>query len=305
MSDGKVYQGGVSVSSHFDPSLAANGFPAADTSSTQSCPVDALQGNDIAYSHKYADPALQKIEIVITAVDWFIKQKATIDLMSQVTSLGAAAPGAANATKNILTGTAAQNEAAANAATNLVQQTPPPSSPATNLVRQTPQAATPATASLTGSAQERAAQELADFKQEFPDAEAGDIVKLQRHADASANRNELNLSGNDAQSMHMAPQSAMRDTPGYNPKDAFTVLGPKEIHAAMDGGWKSVFQNMKGGPNQITAQQLFDTVAQAINKTPGLTAGEKLSLTSRLFDELFIEMKLQPGSLVRRPYSPR
>ncbi|HTS46616.1 MAG TPA: hypothetical protein VMH05_01665 [Bryobacteraceae bacterium] len=148
------------------------------------------------------------------------------------------------------------------------------------------------------------AAELQSYKQ-MGDPQAGELLKLQPHGSAPANRSALNLSGNAAQSMHMAPQAAMRNAAGYNPSEAFTVLGPKQIHAAMDKGWKSVFQNMRGGPNQITAQQLFDTVAQSINNTPGLTAGEKLSLTARLHVELFVDMKLTPGSMVRRPYSPK
>jgi hypothetical protein len=90
----------------FDPNLAASQFPQSDTTGTQQCPIpdDAIVGNAIAYSHLKAPIWLRRIEIVITAIDWLIKQKATIDLMAQVTTLGASAPGAYSAGKNILTG---------------------------------------------------------------------------------------------------------------------------------------------------------------------------------------------------------
>lgn len=114
------FQLSATQSAPFDPSLAANGFPNSDTSSTQACPLagEIMEGNAITYSHKDADPTLRKIEIVITAIDWLIKQKATIDLMAQLTSLGAATPGAANAAKKILTGGA---RATAPAASSLIE----------------------------------------------------------------------------------------------------------------------------------------------------------------------------------------
>lgn len=99
-----TFQLSAQAGAPFDPSLAGQ-FPQADPSGTQQCtvPFDAIAGNEISYYHVGAARWVQQIEIVITAIDWLIKQKATIDAMSQATSLGASAPGAWKAGKQILT----------------------------------------------------------------------------------------------------------------------------------------------------------------------------------------------------------
>ena len=134
----------------------------------------------------------------------------------------------------------------------------------------------------------------------------GSRQELTSHADASYNRSQLGVSGKDVQSAHMAPQSAMRNTPGYNPRAALTSLQDTAVHTSIDAYWKSTFQSLAAtGKTEITAQELFDTVAKSIELGEGLSDADKSSLTARLSDELFIEYGLTPQSNVRLPYSKK
>lgn len=91
------------------------------------------------------------------------------------------------------------------------------------------------------------------------------------------------------------PKESMQDLPGgkYNPDDALVVLTEKRTHTKMDQPWKDTFNGLrKGGKRQATAQEVFDSVADGIRKTPGMSEGEKASRIARLKDEMFVELGL-------------
>jgi hypothetical protein len=94
------------------------------------------------------------------------------------------------------------------------------------------------------------------------------------------------------------PKDVQEVLPGgkYNPEDALVILTEKLTHTAMDQPWKDAFNTiLKGGAKEATAQEVFDSVANGIRKTPGMSASEKASRIARLQDEMFIELELVPN----------
>jgi hypothetical protein len=132
---------------------------------------------------------------------------------------------------------------------------------------------------------------------------AGDPVRLQPHGSASTARKALGQSGKQVQSAHGAPQSVMKKVPGYSPRTALTKLMDKASHSGMDAYWKRTFRSMRAaGRQRATAQEIFDVVAESINRAPSLAAGEKSSLIARLTDEMFMESGLTPTDMLDLPY---
>lgn len=94
------------------------------------------------------------------------------------------------------------------------------------------------------------------------------------------------------------PKDAIRDLRGgkYNPDDALVQFTPKPTHTQMDQPWKDTFNKIRAsGGNTRTAAEVFDSVADGIRKTPGMSDAEQTSRIARLHDEMFTEMKLDPG----------
>jgi hypothetical protein len=90
---------------------------------------------------------------------------------------------------------------------------------------------------------------------------------------------------------------------GYNARQAFTEVVPKENHRSIDKGWRAEFQARgMSGEQELTARDLYDTVARSILASERLTDREKESHIARLSDELFIELKLDPEQKVRMPW---
>ena len=90
-----------------DGAEGGSSFSNSAPGGTQRCLQGEINvGNDISYHHIYADVGLQKIEIYITAVDWFVKQKCFIDLMAAVVAFPEAAKNFLSAGRNILSGEA-------------------------------------------------------------------------------------------------------------------------------------------------------------------------------------------------------
>ena len=116
-------------------------------------------------------------------------------------------------------------------------------------------------------------------------------------------RDKLGLTSEKMQSAHLAAQSMMREVFGWEAKDTITAGLPKDVHYAMDKGWKSEFSKMPLEKTKITIQEGFDALARSIRDTPNLTEGQKDSLILRMWDEIFLEYRLDPTSTVRRPYS--
>jgi hypothetical protein len=288
---GSAPQGPFQLSAVETNDLSAQNFPAQDTSSTGQCDLSAAfatSGSDISYSHVHADKTLQKIEAVLTAIDWLIKQKATIDLMTTLTGLPAAADSAAAAGARLLQGEA---NVAAKSLTELFQE----------LKAAEAAGDTARVQQIRAQLDAIKNQELQAFKGEFDDPKAGELIKLMIHNQAGLNKDALGLSRTDYQSMHLFPQSAGASIPGYNAGKAFTVLGDRvTIHTPMDAFWKSMFTAMtNNGITQISAQAFYQVIETSIEVTPTLTAAEKLSLQARLFDEMFRDMGLKPGDMLK------
>ncbi len=134
----------------------------------------------------------------------------------------------------------------------------------------------------------------------------GQPLQLTPHRYAGRNRTELGLPGrgeNAYESVHVSPQAALRDLENYNPNNMLNRLLPREHHRGFEAHWKNLFQHSSG--THITAQELYETVADAIQSYSHFSDEEKFSMTSHLYDELFCQMGLKPNDLVRRPYSRR
>jgi hypothetical protein len=131
---------------------------------------------------------------------------------------------------------------------------------------------------------------------------AGERIEMQAHGAASQLRAHYGLPG-EHQSMHGLPRSAARDLPGYDPKASLTTFGERDLHAGLDAPWKQAFQQMRRqGQTSITAQEVYDAVANSIDQSPNLSAGMKSSLKLRLSDEMFVEYGLARNQTLRLPY---
>jgi hypothetical protein len=153
----------------------------------------------------------------------------------------------------------------------------------------------------------RLKEELKDFKgmqdKGSEPMRAGSRLTFQEHGKADINRKVHGLSGDKAQSMHVAPQSAMRELPNWNKDTSFTVPGAKDIHRTVDAGWKSETRSLAGkGQSTMKVEELKQIVGRSIDKSR-LKDGEKMSLKARLDDELRIDYGLKDSDKVRMPYS--
>ena len=132
----------------------------------------------------------------------------------------------------------------------------------------------------------------------------GELIQLGPHGAASRNRAELEVSGKEVESAHLGPQAVMKkNVVDYNADHALTILLEKSAHKGMDAPWKDDFKAMrKAGETTATAQTVFDTVARAIEKAPGLRPGQKKSLVAALTDEMFMQRGLKPTDVLELPY---
>ena len=159
-----------------------------------------------------------------------------------------------------------------------------------------------------GSGPRTAAQEYDDFMQMLSQEGAtgpvvsGDPVTMVPHAGAREARDMLGLTGQH-QSAHGFPQSVGAGLPGYNPRHALTTLHQRAIHSGMDAQWKAAFQALRRqGRTTASAQEVYDAVAQSIRASPDLPAGMADTLALRLYDEMFVELGLAPGTQLPLPY---
>lgn len=132
---------------------------------------------------------------------------------------------------------------------------------------------------------------------------AGDMLQLGPHGAASRNRQEIGVSGKDVESGHLLSQAVGKKVVGYNADHALTRLLKKSAHAGMDASWKADFKAMRAaGKTTATVQEVFDTIANSIQKAPEIEPGEKMSLIAALTDEMFMQHGLKPNDLLDLPY---
>ncbi|MGC2635540.1 MAG: DUF4157 domain-containing protein, partial [Acidobacteriaceae bacterium] len=128
-------------------------------------------------------------------------------------------------------------------------------------------------------------------------------LAVQPHGSAPTVRDELGVTGSDAQSAHVGPTSGLRDVPGYSRSGAETTLLDPKTHAAFDSYWKDWAQAMRrAGNTTCTAGELFDVMLEAIERIPGLSPQTKGTLSWRLQQEMFIELGLKPDTVIKLPY---
>jgi hypothetical protein len=131
---------------------------------------------------------------------------------------------------------------------------------------------------------------------------AGEPVSMQPHGGASEARRTLGVSG-DQQSAHGVPRSVGKHLAGYDPDAALTTLQQQALHTELDQPWKDAFQDMRRqGRTTASAQKIYDTVANSIDRSSQLAPGMKETLKLRLQDEMFVEYSLQPGQQMTLPY---
>jgi len=128
------------------------------------------------------------------------------------------------------------------------------------------------------------------------------LQDLTRYGDAPAARKEL---GTAAQGAHFTPQSAVRDLPGFSPRNTMVRMLGKVVHSGMDSRWLSDLMRrwFTTGQKTISAGELFDTVSAAIRANPHFSPGEAQSMIELLEDELRINYGLKPGDPTRAPFS--
>lgn len=146
----------------------------------------------------------------------------------------------------------------------------------------------------------------ADVREAVRDAKAAGIkadIEAHPHKVAPDVRSAKGQSGVDAQSAHVAPTSALRDTSGYVRGDALTASLPPDVHRALDRQWQAAFREMaSSGKTEITVRELNDVVGKAIQNTPGLTKKQQGTLEWMLDKEL-TDLGLSSADKVRLPYS--
>ena len=132
---------------------------------------------------------------------------------------------------------------------------------------------------------------------------SGEPVTMQPHGGAREARQLLDVTGDEAQSMHGLPRSVGKHMSGYDPNAALTTLGEKAMHTELDQPWKDAFQAMRhDGMTTASAQEVYDAVAGSIDSSTELSPGTKDTLKLRLLDEMFVEYGLQPGQQMTLPY---
>jgi hypothetical protein len=162
----------------------------------------------------------------------------------------------------------------------------------------------------------------------------GEMMQFGEHGGAARNRSALGVAGTDArqaqlrqsvqaaaddgplveyraalqsssegiQSAHLTPQTIMKKIPGYKPKHALTWLIARSIHTEMDAYWQVAMRAMRSaGQTHATAREVFDIIAESINRVSRLTAGQKRSLTLRLHDEMFVDFGLGESQMLEIP----
>lgn len=126
-------------------------------------------------------------------------------------------------------------------------------------------------------------------------------VGMQNHNRATVVRTELGVTGAQAESAHIFPQTAGADLAGYRPGRALTVLLPPGTHTAFDQGWVQVWNQSVAHNQTITAAEVYSMVSRALDNVPTnlLTPAAKNTLAWRLHVEIFSELGLSPSTPVR------
>jgi hypothetical protein len=167
--------------------------------------------------------------------------------------------------------------------------------------------APPSAASARGAPAARAELEIEEsVERAFAEGQAtsGELIELVPYGGATRARQARGLSGRRVEAGHGTPRAAMRGVASYDPDVALTRLLGRDVHLSIDRYWKQEARRLvREGRTTWTAQEMFDTLAQSIRRSPLLSDAEKLSHIARLQDEIFVEMALRRADLVRLPYS--
>jgi hypothetical protein len=127
---------------------------------------------------------------------------------------------------------------------------------------------------------------------------------FQTHSTAAGVRTSMGVSGATHQSVHVGPQVLYRALArqGYavSPNRALTTNLPIDAHRAFDAGWVALWNTAVAQGRQITALMAYEWVkAAALAVDPALmTDPMKGILIDRLRTELFVELGLQPGTVI-------
>ena len=125
---------------------------------------------------------------------------------------------------------------------------------------------------------------------------------MQPHSAASRSRKLQGLTGQN-ESAHGLPRSVGKHLPGYKPEAALTTLHDKVAHTELDQPWKTGFQEMRRqGRTTATGQEVYDVVADSIDRSTTMSPGLKETMKLRLHDELFVEYGIDPAQSMTLPY---
>jgi hypothetical protein len=126
---------------------------------------------------------------------------------------------------------------------------------------------------------------------------------FQPHGSAPTVRDELGITGKDAQSAHIGPTAALKKLSGYVRKDALTQLLPPQIHKQFDDHWKDwAHAQRRKGQTHATISELHKVVVEAIDQTPNMSPQTKGALAWQLHRELFQELGLHPDQKIELPF---
>lgn len=121
---------------------------------------------------------------------------------------------------------------------------------------------------------------------------------LQSHSTSGKVRVETGKTGTE--SAHVLPQAVGKLISGYSHDKALTTLLPRATHQAFDRGWVPQWNSAVKSGREITAQQVYTMVSNAIRGVPDtmLSAEAKGNLEWRLHLEMYGELGLRPDQVI-------
>ncbi len=126
-------------------------------------------------------------------------------------------------------------------------------------------------------------------------------MAIQKHSEKAEYRQG---SGQDVQSAHMVPSSALRGVEGYSRDAALTTLLPVAVHTKFDNYWKVwAREQVAQGINQVRVQDFLQVLNEAAASVPELQGRTAETMSLCFQHELYQTLALQPADLLTLPYA--
>ncbi|MEO1263464.1 MAG: hypothetical protein AAFZ15_31930 [Bacteroidota bacterium] len=124
-------------------------------------------------------------------------------------------------------------------------------------------------------------------------------------------------SGREIESAHMVNSSSLKELKHYKARDALTVLMPLHLHREFDNNWKRrareiIKERAKKRGGKLTPEDAYIRVdewerilVEAAEQVPGLKGRAADTMAFIIRTELYQNLSLNPGDLIRIPFSKK